>query len=168
MKTINIVLAMICIAEASANDASSLTEINRKILQNQANPTAYKGVETINPDQIPNSEHKIKPLSERVTFLSDGTASVMIPKGAVIHLPEKGRITLETHVKGEWVEWEAFFHRNRNAIRLETVSYKQLQGEETIQEDVYDKIKKEKVPVITSYNSQIVAMPALYLNTKSP
>jgi hypothetical protein len=106
--------------------------------------------------------------AERFVYLSDGTCSVLIPKGAVIHLPTAGRITVQSSAVGQWVEWPEFFSRNRSAIRLEPVTYNQLQGLESIKPDVLVKIKAEKVPVITSYQNQVVEMPSAYLKPVTP
>lgn len=159
MKNIIIVLSICGYTLSVAQDSNRVHTLNGKVVDSKKQATSAAP---------PASKDSWPSFAERFAYLSDGTCSVLIPKGAVIHLPAPGRITVQSSVVGQWVEWDEFYNRNRSALRLESVTYKQLQGLESIKPDLLLKIKSEKVPVITAYNNLVVKMPSAYLKLATP
>ncbi len=164
MKRVIFILSVCLFLESNAQNSNRTHVVNGKVIEPKeaSNPVSQ------GDDTASKSENDWSKFAERFVFLSDGTYCVMLPKGAVINLPAGGRITLQDKVVGEWIEWDEFFTKNRNALRLESVSFNQLQGLEPIDPDLLTKIKAEKIPVITAYNRKVVAMPSAYLNSTKP
>lgn len=143
--------------------------MNRMILERQQSSSAYEAApaEISEADAPTREKSAYKPLSERVSFLTDGELTVIIPKGAVIFMPGDNQISEGGKVQGQLVEWEEFFYRNRNAIRIEEVDGEQLQGLRGFPDETLEIIEKSKFPVITAFRNQVVALPEASTNPTS-
>jgi hypothetical protein len=145
-------------------EASAISDLNRELLAKQKAGTAYQNGPKVTA--APVSEPMARPsFTDRISFLSDGQLTVMIPKGAMIHLPDKGRISISERIQGKLVEWDEFFLANRNAIRLQPVDAEQLQGTKPLDPKVLEHIKRVNFPALASYQNRVVSLPQ---STPSP
>lgn len=161
-----VLFSVVILAEAQQSDR--ISELNRKLLSKQAD---VKAKQATSPQTLPktnDSASKAPTLSQRTHFLSDGSLSVMIPRGALIHLPEKGRITVQNEIIGRLVEWNEFVMQNRNAIRLEEVDINQLQSQDPLDPEAMERIKEANLPTLTSYQGKIVALAAFRKSQEVP
>ncbi len=162
MNTLTIIILLtVSLAEISKGQKTTrISDFNRELLAKQAQTTVYRDAVAPPPEIIDQTTKKRTALSQRVTFLSDGKMTVIIPNGAVIHLPSEGRVSLQNKIVGRLVEWNEFYLQNRNAIRLEDLSIKQLNGLESIDEEAFERIKKANLPTLTTYKNKVVALSA--------
>lgn len=92
----------------------------------------------------------------------------MIPKGAMIHSPKNSRILITEKIQGQLVEWEEFFLANRNAIHLEPVNAEQLQGVTPIDPKALERVLKNNLPALASFQNRVVSLPAPRQNPETP
>ncbi|MGL5016792.1 MAG: hypothetical protein ACRDBP_01550 [Luteolibacter sp.] len=143
---------------AGQTNTHIISDFNSALLAKQKQADPYKNVVSVPANADGSAAPKPQPLSEKVVFLTDGKITVILPKGAVIHAPEKNRISASSTVQGRLVEWDEFFMQNRNAIRLESVTIDQLQGSKAISEDAFERIRKANLPTLTAYQGRVVAL----------
>lgn len=98
-------------------------------------------------------------LSERVAFLTDGKLTVIVPKGAVIYMPDGGVVSVQPEIRGRLVEWNEFLQANHNALRLESVGSDHLMGKVHLTEEVLERVSQSGFPTLTAYQGRVVALP---------
>lgn len=99
----------------------------------------------------PTKENPVKDLISTSDFLSFGELSTLIPKRALLHVPEKyqGRIKFE---KGSrLVIWPVFHRANRGWIKTMEVTRGQAQGVEAFDEKVAENLAKSSMVVVATY-----------------
>ena len=64
--------------------------------------------------------------------LHDGTHWTLIPRGAILHLPDKFRHRLDRAAGGTPLTWREFLAINRSWIRTESVTPRQLDGRQSL------------------------------------
>lgn len=139
-------------------DSSRITEINRQLLEKQRKADPYKNVVKPSPEMSARTSKDHPKLSERVSFLTDGQNTVIIPRGAVIHIPKDGKISIKDRINGRLVEWDEFYLSNRNSIRLQELNLKQLHGEDGIDQEIAQQIIDANLLTLTSFQNKVVAL----------
>jgi hypothetical protein len=83
------------------------------------------------------SETKVaKPLSDSIisqsTILHDGTHWTLVPKGAVVFLPEAMKQRVNVRPIGTLLPWSGFLKKNRNWLVSQEVNFDQAAGNEAL------------------------------------
>lgn len=99
-------------------------------------------------------------LLESCVFLTDGTSTVILPKGAIIHMPESSRLQSGEKITGKIIAWDTFIAANRADIRLVQVGNEQLQGTEPLDPELIAKLEERHTVAITAFGNYPVALPA--------
>ena len=77
-----------------------------------------------------------KPLSESIisqsTILHDGTHWTLVPKGAVVFLPEAMKQRVNVRPVGTLLPWSGFLEKNRSWLVSQEVSFDQAAGNEAL------------------------------------
>lgn len=137
---------------------TNIETINARIAENQkksANAiiTHAQKIE----DTVEVAVHK-ESLFARTSVLTDGQLSVFIPKGAVVTLAGQNRLSEGSRILGKLVEWEEFLRANRAVIELIEVPGNKLYEPEPIEPSVMEKIQKNKLIGVTTYQARPVAL----------
>ena len=72
----------------------------------------------------------------RSTILSFGGTWTIVPKGAVLHVPQAMRGRVDVAQEGTFVAWRDFYTRNRGWIHLQSVKMEQARGEKALAEEI--------------------------------
>ena len=162
MKKLSLLLLAVGLcSQLSAGESatSRISDLNRAILAKQKAADPYQGAPAVADEGTGEKRQAAPTLRDRIEFLTNGKMSVAIPKGALIHVPEKGEITVGDRIEGQLVEWAEFIQLNSGVVRLEAVESDHLQGNKTIPEEDMELIKKANLPTITTYQGRVVALP---------
>lgn len=144
---------------ASEPGLAIISDLNQKLLAKQKTSGCYEKTEPVSPAAAPTPVVR-EDFSSRVSFLTDGNLSVMIPKGALIHAPANHRISIREMVVGKLVEWDEFIRANRTSVRLEAVDLDLLQGNAKLNPEVLKAVTKADLPTLTVYQNRVVLLPA--------
>ena len=89
-------------------------------------------------------------------ILHDGTNWTLVPKGAVIFLPEAMRSRVDVKPTGSLLSWTAFLAKNQAWITTTDVSFEQATGKKPLQpERVAFWAKQDKVVIATHQSGPI-------------
>ncbi|NNC89765.1 MAG: hypothetical protein HKN82_15015 [Akkermansiaceae bacterium] len=98
-------------------------------------------VTQLDPGKIRSLERDRRGLVERSTILSAGGLWTIVPKGAVIHTPNRLSSRVDTEPKGRLVSWHSFYARNYGWIRTHEVSMEQACGKEELPGKLADALR---------------------------
>ncbi|MGL4400636.1 MAG: hypothetical protein ACRCXD_12265 [Luteolibacter sp.] len=135
-----------------------ISDLNQKLLAKQKSSVGREQAKPASAAPTPTPVER-ESFSSRVSFLTDGNLSVMIPKGALIHAPANHRISVGDKIQGKLVEWDDFLLANRSAIRLEPVDLDHLQGNATLNPKTMESVLKANLPTLTVYQNRVVLLP---------
>lgn len=89
-------------------------------------------------------------LIKRSAILSSGRNWTIVPKGAVLHVPDQYQARVNGARAGKLIPWKAFYTQNRGWIHVHSVSMNQARGEEKIdpkQVEAYKSVSRVVVSV---------------------
>lgn len=69
------------------------------------------------------------------TLLANNGQWTLVPRGSVIHIPERLKDKVVAAPTGRLVEWKSFLRRNHGWIHIHSVKMTQAQGREKISQD---------------------------------
>jgi hypothetical protein len=94
----------------------------------------------------------------RSTVLSFGDFWTLVPKGAVLHVPEglKGRVG--TAPSGRLLGWSEFYQRNRGWLRQQAVEVSHARGERLLDEEVVKNFTSLTQVVVATCHSGPISM----------
>jgi hypothetical protein len=101
----------------------------------QARRSAGSPVAALTQQAEPNKQvtrSKEQSLIKQSIILSDGENWTLVPKGAVLHIPESLANRINVRPVGTLLSWQDFMTRNRNWIAGEEVSMRQAEGVQPI------------------------------------
>jgi hypothetical protein len=135
-----------------------ISDLNQKLLAKQKSSASHEQTKSVSaaPTPVPVERES---LSSRISFLTDGNLTTMIPKGALIHAPANHRISVREKIQGKLVEWDEFLLANRSVIRLEPVDMDHLQGNATLSPKAMESVRKANLPTLTVYQNRVVLLP---------
>lgn len=153
-------------AFAAEPSTAIIAEMNQKLLAKQKSSDGYEKTPQViaPPNPVPVQRENF---SDRISFLTDGQRTVMIPKGALIHTPANHRVSVQEKIQGKLVEWDEFQLANRNSIRLEPVDADQLQGA-PLDPKAMELVVKANLPTLACFQNRVVALPAPAQNPRPP
>lgn len=95
-------------------------------------------------------------LITRSTILSDGTNWTLVPRGAVLHVPEDLDARVDVRPVGNLLPWRDFLTRNHAWIEAEEVSLRQAEGVKPLDEKrVAHWAKQDKIIIATHLRGPI-------------
>ena len=99
---------------------------------------------------------KVASLVSRSTVISFGDHWTIVPKGAVLHVPEALKSRVGTRPNGRLLTWADFFARNRGWMIGQPVEIGHARGEKELPEEVVTHFRKgSRVVVATCHNGPI-------------
>lgn len=97
-------------------------------------------------------------LMERSTLLTSGNSWVMIPKTAVIYLPDRYSNKVVTKPKGSLMGWNAFLRKNSGWIHTHEVTVQQARGIEVIDQKIIQAYQGMGKVVIATYQKNPITV----------
>jgi hypothetical protein len=123
-----------------------------------------EGLERVDPREAAREPRKLKPTGNplgRSTVLAQGAYWTIVPKGAVIHVPDNFRARVGAEPKGTLLRWKDFSIRNRGWIHTQPVSFSQAAGKTPLSQETLDHNKKlARVVVAVHRGGPITLHPA--------
>ena len=89
-------------------------------------------------------------LIKRSAVLSSDRNWTIVPKGAVLHVPQQYQVRVNGKRAGKLIPWKTFYTQNRGWIHVHSVSMDQARGEEKMdpkQVEVYKSVSRVVVSV---------------------
>jgi len=100
-------------------------------------------------------------LLERSDFLCFGGLATLVPKRAIIHLPDSLAGVTEHTPGSQLVSWQEFFDRNRGWIEVLEIDRKTAEGTTPIPDETWERLRKgNKVVVATLMKGPVSVLPA--------
>lgn len=102
------------------------------------------------------------------TVLNDGRNWTLVPKGAVIHLPESMKARVDQKPVGHMLPWRDFLTKNRNWIATTEVSFDQAAGHQPIPTDRTGlQARQDRIVVATHQAGPISVRPGSTANSST-
>ncbi len=102
---------------------------------------------------------------DRSTLLTGSGRWAMVPKTALLHLPQRYNDKVVTKPNGKLMSWSDFLRKHRSWIHTHEVTLNQARGLEVIDAKVIDAYKGMGKVVIATYNKNPTGMMAPALAT---
>lgn len=132
--------------------------LNARIAENQT-VKAFSGHESFQePEEKVTVDLPKDSLLERVSFLTDGSLTVIVPQGAVVEIPGNHRLVEGNRIVGKLIEWPEFLSANRGILKLIDIRGDKLRNPDPIDPTVLDEIRKNHLVGITTYQGRPVAL----------
>lgn len=126
----------------------------------RANPISQLRSATPPEDAMDSKAYKPESIIARSEAIHRGGVATLIPKRAVLHLPEglRGAIGLPSGVR--LVSWAEFYRSNRNWIRTIEVTRDQAEGFVQMSEEAVESFKESRHLIVATYQTgPISVMP---------
>lgn len=99
-----------------------------------------------------------KTLSDISQVLARGGYSTRVPKGAVLHSPERLKERIVAKPEGKYISWKEFLRKNRSWIYLQEVTMEQASGKDKINQRVVRHWYTVNKMVISVNNGDLVSV----------
>lgn len=111
----------------------------------------------IDPTKIQKPEPRNrKGLMARSQFLSHRGSWTMVPKGAVIHVPEAFKDRVVARPKGTLISWQEFYRKNRGWLQAQSVRLSDAKGETPLAPSLFNSFGRQgRVVVAVLHNGPI-------------
>lgn len=126
-------------------------------LKSQRAPNPLKDMKALEGSD-PTKENQPVNLIERSDILCFNGMATLVPKRAIIAIPEAYRNRMELQKGSQIVSWADFYARNRGWITNLEVSRKQAEGAEAINEKVEEHIHKSGKVIVATYMGGPISM----------
>ena len=141
-----------------------LRPTHEELAKRQAEVKARQEQNGVVPRVAKPSEKRKSPgsssLIARSAVLSSNHSWTIVPKGAVLHVPDRFKTQVNGKRNGKLVPWKTFFAQNRGWIHVHSVSMKEARGEKKMDPDkvkVYQGLGRVVVSVCHGGPISIVA-----------
>lgn len=91
-------------------------------------------------------------------ILTDGSFHTVVPKGAILSVPESLADRLATSPAGKFQFWPDFYARNKNWIKLQEVEVDMAKGKVPLPEGVIKMMATEPKMVIAAYKGNLITV----------
>ncbi len=91
-------------------------------------------------------------------ILADGSSHTVVPKGAILSVPESLADRLVTSPAGKFQFWPDFYARNKNWIKLQEVEVDVAKGKVPLPEGVIKMMATEPKMVIAVYKGNLITV----------
>ncbi len=131
----------------------SLVEAAERVSSRMEDPIAKMQIAEV-PEEVHTAE-PLKPQSllARSEVLSRGEFATLVPKQAVLCLPDSQRGFTGLKEGVRLISWDQFFHMNRSWIRTYEVSRNQAEGLEPLPEETVELFRDADQVIIATYQS---------------
>ena len=99
--------------------------------------------------------------------LTSHNTCTYIPKGAILYTPKYLENKKASQLKGTFVNWQKFLHKNRGWIHLHQVSREQAAGRDYIKPEVIKAYKSMGKMVIAHHYGNIISVKKKALEAPS-
>lgn len=136
--------------------------------QAQENPIA--SLPSIQPPEEAMNSKAYKPESiiARSEVIHRGRMATLVPKRAVLHLPDdlRGAVGLPQGV--QLISWAQFYKLNRNWIRTLEVTRAQAEGDAPLSEEVVESFKESRHLIVATYQTGPISVMPLKEEAEAP
>lgn len=134
-------------------DAATHDQLSQKLrMEQQKDPIRDVGPPAGKVDSDPSVQTANRDLIKESTVLCYRGRLTLVPKEAVLHLPEKLKDRFEVKPNIVVQSWSDFYRENRGWIRTVEVSREQAMGEVAIPEEIVEAYKLSTSAVIATFN----------------
>lgn len=154
-------------APASSNSPTQMRdvvthdELSRSLrMAQQKDPIRDLGPAIGKVDEDPSLQNSSRDLIKESTIISFNGNLTLVPKRAVLFIPEKLEERIGVKPKQQVKTWADFYQRNRGWIRTVEVSREQAMGQKPISEGVLEAVAKSSSLVVATFkNGPISVIP---------
>lgn len=148
-------------------DAQTHDQIVKKLSEtNQKNPFAKLSKSEGEDPSLKNRPENLITSSDIISYNGNTT---LVPKHAIIQIPEKYKSRINNHVKGnKIISWMDFYALNRGWITTVEVSKEQAEGRKPLAEDVSESFKKNSNMIIATYSTGPISLLPLKEPKETP
>lgn len=133
-------------------DSASHDQLSQKLrMAQQKDPIRDLGPAAGKTDEDPTLRNSKRDLIKDSAILCFGGALTLVPKQAVLHMPENLKERFKERAGVKVVPWQEFFQSNRGWIRTLEVSREQAVGEVAIPEEVALAFRNSSSAVIATF-----------------
>lgn len=134
-----------------------LAAINREMVVNEEDP--FKALE-VSEGPDPMVESRPVDLVKRSDVICFGGLMTLVPKRAILHIPDAYRGVIGVKTGQNLVSWTDFFARNRSWIETFEVKWETAEGSMPIPAEMHESfIKSKKLVVATLLGGPISVLP---------
>lgn len=133
-------------------DATTHDKLSQSLrMAKQNDPIRDLGPAAGNVDEDPSVKNSTRDLIKDSTILCYRGFLTLVPKRAVLHLPEELKDRFEVKPNIVVKPWTEFYALNRGWIRTIEVTRAQAMGEEAMSEDTVETYRESKAAIIATY-----------------
>lgn len=139
-------------SKAPMRDAATHDQLAKSLRMAQQNdPIRETGPAIGKHEEDPASRNSSRDLIKDSTILCYRGFLTLVPKRAVLHLPEKlkDRFEIQPNIKVQ--PWPEFYQANRGWIRTIEVTREQAMGEEAMSEEVVESFKTSTSAIVATF-----------------
>ncbi|MEX2580286.1 MAG: hypothetical protein WD342_14605 [Verrucomicrobiales bacterium] len=140
-------------------DVATHDQLSRSLAQ-QTDPIRNLGPAIGKSDEDPSLKNSSRDLIKESTIICFNGSLTLVPKRAVLFVPDRLQERVEVKPKQEVKTWADFYQRNRGWIRTVEVSREQAMGQKPISESILDAVAKSSSLVVATFkNGPISVIP---------
>lgn len=119
-------------------------------------------LEAIDPAKLTKPEPRSrKSLLARSQFLAFRGNWTMVPKGAVLHVPDTFKERVVARPKGELISWQEFYRKNRGWLQAQPVRLSDAKGDTPLAPSLFESFTRHgRVVVAVLHNGPISVLKA--------
>jgi hypothetical protein len=95
---------------------------------------------------------------DRSTVISSGRYWTIVPKGSVMHVPEKYEERIDAGQEGSYLDFLEFVRKNRGWVETRNVTLQQARGKAPVGESVSEGLKNSDHLVVSVFRNGPISM----------
>ncbi|MFD2256946.1 hypothetical protein ACFSSA_09680 [Luteolibacter algae] len=137
-------ILLIALSLSAAADPGILEPITaQELAAKQRSSTSLSTLTPVSQDDAPVPRANSQSIIAQSEILSDGQYWTLVPKGAVLFIPEKQTQNVGARPVGTLLQWRDFLARNPAWVSTHETSFDQASGESPIPEEKIEYWKKQ-------------------------
>lgn len=138
-------------------DAETHDQIAKKLAVSQKKNPMAKLEESEGED--PSVKNRPQDLISSSDIISFNGHTTLVPKHAIIQIPEKYKNRINKHVSGyKVIGWLEFYTLNRGWITTVEIDKKQAEGRKPLDENIYESFKKNPNLIVATYSTGPISL----------
>ena len=142
-------------------DAATHESLEAEARENpRVNPMEHLAQNALNLESPKKDAEPYKPtdLLERSYVINRGGVATLVPKQAVLHVPENLNGCMGMTREAEVVNWPEFYRNNRSWIQTIEVKRAQAEGREPLPEEMKERVAESSQMVIAVYHANPITV----------
>lgn len=137
---------------AEIRDAASHDELSARLrMAQQKDPLRKVGPPTGNREEDPSKRSAERDIVKESTIVCYGGLVTLVPKEAVLHIPEALQDRIGEKPNVDIVTWQDFYRANRGWIRTVDITREQAMGHKALSESKLSAIKQSSTLVVATF-----------------